>query len=984
MKGILAIHKINEISNFLATTEGIKNYKIVLQLAMRIEVIILVDQIKGKNWYLSQKPFEDLKKAVLITEIEFDEDEDSQKQYDLIFTTKIDLGLRRRLSNLIEPTKQEIKKPCPVVTFYSYKGGVGRTTTLAFFASWLAIHHDKKVVILDCDFEAPGFSNSNYFKIERNGRNGVVEYLLNREYTKLLGQELNIEKDYAYTAGSEFEGKGKIYVIPAGNLGIEETKDDNEIPYNHRKDYLEGLARLDLTGTNHILKQFEEFFEDLKVQLDLSFENSVILIDSRTGFNDTFSVLATLSNIIVGIFGDNEQNKVGLYEFLDSFGELGKNKEIVLANTFSFQNHNDSLKDFEQIVKDYVSNPRFEDDEMGKKISENNIKKLEYSPYLANWGTNRENVDHVKRVINSNSLLDITDLCTAIYDKIDAAKNYYLEANMGEQEIEVILASPIVDSENISVLLDNSKDKVNAVQERDLLLRKLSEKIQPKDNYPNEIPKIEDFFFRDCMKEVFKRDKFLIIGYKGTGKTMFYLSFKSPQITRELCTIYQEKVEKYVFVNVIPVHKPENKSAYVDTKANFRDDKINEVGKEYFYRSFWLLYAWNSIFSDQRIQHFQTKPSNFTFDFLGINASVIQNWILDDKKMEQVNQDLQKLDTEFSEKGKVLILAFDQIDFVVAPNYWSDGVAPLINYWRINPFNAIHPKIFLRSDVYENKRLGNITNIKEVENYSVNLAWSKEELFSYWFKIVFDTDKKTFYKLCYKYNDYSAKNRDMIMNIDSMLNKTNQIPVNKNTEIRFLVNNFFGRYANRYNTGENFGLSYDWFYNNLADAKGMISIRPLRDLMSEAIKIALRNSELAKERKESYNSKQVLAASLYSHREATTFYSKAYFEDLAGGDNDNLSLTVFYDYVTRVANSYEKVYEFTSQGFHNLLSQVINKNKQDSRLTVKTVDELRVLLVSNGIFKVEKIGNQEKYIMPFLYRNYFGVSKPTYKTLSPK
>lgn len=46
-----------------------------------------------------------------------------------------------------------------IVTSYSYKGGVGRSTALAACSTYLARHHSKKVVIIDCDFEAPGFTN---------------------------------------------------------------------------------------------------------------------------------------------------------------------------------------------------------------------------------------------------------------------------------------------------------------------------------------------------------------------------------------------------------------------------------------------------------------------------------------------------------------------------------------------------------------------------------------------------------------------------------------------------------------------------------------------------------------------------------------------------------------------------------------------------------------------------------------------------------
>ncbi len=987
---ILAINKINIIDKFLSNTENILDYKIVLQLAMRIEVILLITTPKGKNWYFLQEAFKGLEKNILIREIEFEDDEDSKKQYDLIFTTKIDLGLRRRLSNLIQPIQTTIKKPCPVITFYSHKGGVGRTTALTFFASWLAQHHGKNVVVLDCDFEAPGFSSGNYFNFEKP-TSGVVEYLLNKEYALLANETLNIEKDYSYRAGNEFEGKGKIYAIPAGNLSIEVAYDENGnelldengkvITYNHRRDYLEGLARIDITGTHHIIRQFEEFFADLALQLELTYENSVILIDSRTGFNDTFSVLATLSDIVVGIFGDNEQNKVGLYEFIDMFGKVGSSKDILIANTFSSSRGQEVYNNFCDIVKEYINQNKdiFEDDEMGKKPFIDNICKLEFHQALADWGTNRQEKDRLIRMIaNPSALFDTEKFITKLFELLDSRVGQHQDSQEEKKKSqldELTLQLPIIDSENLEFFLENSKNKVNPITTRESLLKNLQANLPF--NYALETPKLGDFFFRDCMKDLFKRDKFLIVGYKGTGKTLLYLAFQNLEITNKLCEYYQEKYDKYIFINVIPVYSQSERNQYFDVDANFTQEMVNKVGKEYFYKSFWLIYTWNAIFSNPQIKKMAiTQPIEELFEVNIKNARKISDLVRNNDKIFSIQENLITLDEEISKKGKVILLSYDQLDFITAPHHWLDKVSPLINYWRINPFSAIYPKIFLRADIYENQGIGNITNIKELDNYAINLAWSREELFSYWFKFVFKTDKKKFLQLCYYHGQYLSRIGQQLLEIDKILEKDNQIPIDKEKEIKYLVDNFFGKYANRYNTGENFGTSYEWFYNNLADGKGMISIRPFRDLMLKSMEIALQEEYLKREARQDYNSKQVLSAFYYSNRDATKFYSEAYYNDLAGGDNKNSSLYVFYEYVTRVAKSYEKVYEFSDHNFHNLLSQLINKNKHDSRLTVKNVDEFRVLLVSNGIFKIEKRNGKQKFIMPFLYRNYFEVGSP--------
>ena len=46
------------------------------------------------------------------------------------------------------------------MTFYGFKGGVGRSTALAAFAWWAASTLDKKVLVIDLDLESPGISTN--------------------------------------------------------------------------------------------------------------------------------------------------------------------------------------------------------------------------------------------------------------------------------------------------------------------------------------------------------------------------------------------------------------------------------------------------------------------------------------------------------------------------------------------------------------------------------------------------------------------------------------------------------------------------------------------------------------------------------------------------------------------------------------------------------------------------------------------------------
>lgn len=102
------------------------------------------------------------------------------------------------------------------VTFYSYKGGSGRSLLLANAAEYLALS-GKRVVTLDLDFEAPGLHYK--LSIARPGQRaadvmperGVVDYILAAN----AGNEPARLEDYALPVALP-PGSGRLWLMPAG------------------------------------------------------------------------------------------------------------------------------------------------------------------------------------------------------------------------------------------------------------------------------------------------------------------------------------------------------------------------------------------------------------------------------------------------------------------------------------------------------------------------------------------------------------------------------------------------------------------------------------------------------------------------------------------------------------------------------------------------------------------------------------------------
>lgn len=980
------IDKTNEIANFLddQDTTILKDYRITVKINMEIEVQLLVEQenIISKKLQLE---FPEIEKNIFVSEIlrsqlEFD------KYLSWLFDpannkSKVDLGLRRRLNNLIDIfDKTENKRKLPIITtFYSYKGGMGRSTTLAAFASYCAKIKKKKVVIVDCDFEAPGFTN--YFDLNNeilSQKNGIVEYLLDKQFVKQTNEKLDIQANYSYKVGYEYVGDGEIYIVPAGNLSNEEISESNNSI--HRSHYLEGLSRLDISSVDNIVEQFEDFISDISTQLN----PDIILFDSRTGFNDTFAVLAGLSSIIVGFFGNNLQTQIGLEQFLDTFGNVNINKNIFIVN--SITTGEEYLESFKKFVADYISlnQDKFTLDNENL-ISEKDFKiySVERNETLSKIGTdfafkkdgiNQRYDANFVNLIEKNIFFQplFEDIFSAIEQKERLENNsVVVEEVVSQTQINENnnLVQKIENSSNGSLreLLEKNKNNVPVIELRKKLLDTLHKRM-PSRYGDDDVPKISEFYFRDCMKDMFNRDKYLVIGSKGTGKTFLYQGLKQEELRNKL----QERsklTDAYLFVNLISIHKEENSNRYLET-TKFDIPNIRDT--DYFFDRFWVVYIWNALMLDDSI-----KNSKYFLDEIPVEpitqepetVNRFKKYINDQEIYSKIFGVLKKLDSKLKEDDKNLIVLFEQLDFIVKPEYWPQAISPLINFWRSNPFSKILPKLFLRSDLFN--KLTGVTNIQNLSNRSIDIEWTKKELFAYFFKLVLQNCKNEFYLLMFAHYDY--ENIEDIIELDNIVSSNdNQVPTDEKY-LKPLVEVFFGKYANWNDVlvNSSFGESYDWFEKNLRDANDKISLRPFLNLIEKAIEIFLARYTNRK------NPKSILSASFFADNTVREFAVQQHYEDLAR-EKGNRALLKFYQYITVDGPKHLKVPVFRRQEFSLLLNNIFTKYKGDPDMAdVQKTDDLKYILTSNGIIKETDNTNRAytNYVIPFLYRNYLRVSK---------
>lgn len=201
-----------------------------------------------------------------------------------------------------------------IYTFYSYKGGVGRTMALANVAE-LFYQSGLKVLMVDWDLEAPGLEGFFFSAKELQDtldKPGLMDMILHykaqmaRELEADAPPELENLAQYMIDIYPNQTGSGKLFLLTAGRRSKSHfaAYAESVLTFNWQEFYDKWDGEL--------------YFEWLREQ----FENiaDIILIDSRTGVTEMGGVCTyQMADAIVMLCAPNRQNLEGTYEMASNF-----------------------------------------------------------------------------------------------------------------------------------------------------------------------------------------------------------------------------------------------------------------------------------------------------------------------------------------------------------------------------------------------------------------------------------------------------------------------------------------------------------------------------------------------------------------------------------------------------------------------------------------------------------------------------------------
>ena len=901
---------------------NIHDFYIELRINQNIEVYIVSDTIKDiAELYTKSATIDELKNVNI--EYTFISEKKSQEEdYSYLFTgAKTSVGLRRSLGALLAMDEHRKYRKNNVVTFFSYKGGVGRTTSLALTAAYLS-RKGKKVFVIDCDFEAPGLINFFNTSQADNYKNGLIEYLNDREFLA----SCNIE-DYVYDIEKSYSGSGSINLMPAGN--IMKSHDD-------LTSYLEGLAKIDMQGEG-LVNVLGSLIDDINVK----YCPDVILIDSRTGFNNTFGALAQLSNSVVVLAGDDAQNQPGIEYVTKSLNEMNIGAcfilSIISANFnkrySNFSNQIQGLTSFDaevfyfdrQNTLEFIGTSLEDKEDLDDFISGENgsvqyQKFFKYIYEVTNSSEDTSQVNELEKVITSNT--DIPDPPTSSE----------VEAETINMDLTAHNQTPIQEK-----VLSDIKGKLPNLYAENI------------DYSPEYISK--DFYFRPCMEDLLIPEKCVLLGDKGTGKTAFYKALKIDSFFKMLISKAQKKHLDYHVLNI----------------TNFDSDNFEFLGldelikDELSIKRFWMFFIWNAICSRS---DYGGKNKDLLINLDNFAAQEkIKALLSDTDAYTKIEEELAEINTELKRQDKRLIVTFDQLDNIVKPFLWNDVIAPLVKIVMRFSYDFIHPKLFLRRDLYE--RLGNLTNKNSFSARTINLEWSQNEIFSYFLKIVFTYSKDNFFEFLNR----SLSNPDLISQIRKKLktrnHEHNQLPLDKYL-IQPVINAFFGAPKPKRNGTSS--TAYEDLYRNIQSADKTVNLRPFIDLIINAIK-----EQEEQDREKNYRKSSILGLAYCTSSQVRKDAVVNYLEDLWNEKGNEFVKIFCQDLASYKVNGIYKKNVLNGDAFDRLLEDIKNKNSNDDIIKNGTLEEFKQILIANKIITPYMVGSKTRYGFAYLYTNYLGI-----------
>ncbi|MGD0060280.1 MAG: AAA family ATPase [Verrucomicrobiia bacterium] len=174
-----------------------------------------------------------------------------------------------------------------IVTFYSFRGGVGRSLSVANVGHNLVETRERRVLLVDFDLEAPGLSFMPFLSPEKKAKSGGI-------FEFMLAFQKGRNPDIANYVSPLREYQNHLFLMKSGNM---------------QKGY--SVGELNVKRLLKSTRQRPNFAQYFRKQAE-SLGYHYVLLDSRTGLTEIGGMCTVaLADLVVILTGLNRQNLEG-------------------------------------------------------------------------------------------------------------------------------------------------------------------------------------------------------------------------------------------------------------------------------------------------------------------------------------------------------------------------------------------------------------------------------------------------------------------------------------------------------------------------------------------------------------------------------------------------------------------------------------------------------------------------------------------------
>ena len=583
-----------------------------------------------------------------------------------------------------------------LISFYSFKGGVGRTTTMVMAAIELA-KRGKQVVMVDFDLEAPGISS--LFPEESMSKYGVLDFFLENAVTS---DDINID-EYVYTVSDYChvnQAGGELYVVPAyGQV----CKDDEEL-------YRKNLMRFNLDIPEYLEEKTP--IDELLMKIDGFLHPDYIFIDTRSGLHQIGGItLARYSDMSVLFFFGSKQNVDGMGMVIPALKKCGT--PFTLVNCKIPANEDVALIEKKIYLEGAYNALAMCDDQYRDGLILIDDETAEHYPVDISYSETLEVINNIEQLMKG-----------------------YNEQKANYKELMDIIQDIKLDTSDDSHSTDKAFDQKEILETFADIMNGL-ETAAAEDEFSTEASLKENFYPLKGYTFIFDTRKFLVLGQKGIGKTALFSALKNNEYAKSLAKYLKVDSAQYEYTEWIV-----GTSQDTNWASEFSCLQNDEQVKAFLYYKTIEIMASNdtalkSIVENSNVgELFQSEPDLEMYRKL--NSDSVFHF---DKLLHKINEYLK-------EEKRIITIIYDALDRVVETKDRAKFSSALIDMWyrNENGMQNVRSKIFLRKDIYD--REVDVADKVKLKNYSVTLSWEYDQLFAMVWKraICKSAEVKRFYE----------------------------------------------------------------------------------------------------------------------------------------------------------------------------------------------------------------------------------------------